>query len=319
MMVALAFATDHSAAPERWRGDDPTTVSALMSTYAGETSANLEESIESIYAQTVPPNQLVLVLDGPVDVGQEEVIARYAIDPRVAELTLVRLPTNRGLAGAMNAGIEHCSGTYVMRADSDDICDPRRLEVQLDYFRAHPETDVVASWCAEFYNDGRPDLVKASSVHHDAIARALRWRNVLTHPTVLIRTETLRKVGGYRPDFGMLEDYDLFVRLVLSGAQFHVIPKVLLRVRTTIAQRRRRGGLRYCWNEIRFRARCYRAGFLNTKQFIFVTIMYIFFRLIGASLRDQLYILVRTAPTAKVKPGVVRSLASHRTSVPSQE
>ena len=226
-------------------------VSALVSTYAGETAANLRESLESIYAQTVPPGQLVLVLDGQVDVGQEEVIARYACDSRIATLTLVRLPSNGGLAVAMNAGLEFCSGEYIMRADSDDICDPRRLELQLDYFKAHPETHVVTGWCAEFSDDGRPEMIKVSSVHHDEIAHALRWRNVLVHPTVSIPTETLLGVGGYRATYGLLEDYDLYVRLILGGARFHVVPKVLLRMRTSIEQRRRRGGLRYCLNEIR--------------------------------------------------------------------
>jgi glycosyltransferase involved in cell wall biosynthesis len=272
------------------------TVSALMSTYAGETATNLKESLESIYVQTVSPDQLVLVLDGPVDVGQEEVIARYAFDSRVANLTLIRLPSNGGLARAMNAGLERCSGKYIMRADSDDICDPQRLELQLDYFRAHAETDLVAGWCAEFHDDGRPERWKTSSVHHDAVARALRWRNVLTHGTVLIRREKLRGIGGYRPDFAMLEDYDLYVRLVLSGARFHVIPKVLYRMRTSVEQCRRRGGLRYCLNEIRFRSSCLRLGFLNTTEFVVVTLIYVVFRLIGVSCRDRLYAFVRAPP-----------------------
>jgi glycosyltransferase involved in cell wall biosynthesis len=270
-------------------------VSVLMSTYARETVANLTESLESIYAQTVPPNQLVLVADGPVDEGQEETIAQYASDSRIAVLTLIKLPSNGGLARAMNIGLEHCYGKYVMRTDSDDICLPQRLELQLNYFKAHPEIDVVSSWCVEFSGDGRPDEIKVSPVQHDDVARALRWRNVLIHPTVLIRTETLRRVGGYRPDFGMLEDYDLFVRLVQCGARFHVIPRALLRFRTTIEQRRRRGGLRYCLNEIRFRFSCLRLGFMNTTEFFAVTLLYVVFRLIGGSVRNRLYAFVRTA------------------------
>lgn len=271
------------------------TVSVLMSTYAGETAANLAESLESIYAQIVAPDQMVLVVDGKVDHAQEEVLARYACDRRIAEWTLVRLPTNGGLARAMNAGLARCTGTYIMRADSDDICDPHRLEVQLAYFRAHPETDVVSSWCTEFYDDGRPETIKSSSVQHDAILRALRWRGIIVHPTVLIRKDKLAAVGGYRADFGHLEDVDLFVRLAMSGARFHIIPRSLLRFRTSIAQRRRRGGLKYCLNEIRFRLNCYKVGFLTTIEFVQVTLMYIVFRLIGASLRDRLYVLVRTS------------------------
>src|ERR1700730_19030631 len=126
--------------------------------------ARVAQISQSPCAQTVTPGQIVLVVDGPIGVEQEEVLARYAKDPRVAEGTLVRLPTNGGLARAMNAGLERCTGTYIMRADSDDICEPCRLEVQLAYAEAHPETDVLASWCTEFYDDGRPETIKTSSV-----------------------------------------------------------------------------------------------------------------------------------------------------------
>jgi glycosyltransferase involved in cell wall biosynthesis len=122
------------------------TVSVLMSTHAGETAAILAESLASIYAQTVLPDQLVLVLDGPVDPDQEEIIARFGRDARIADLTLVRLEHNVGLARAMNAGLERCIGAYTMRADSDDLCHPQRLGLQLAYARAHPEIDLVSSW-----------------------------------------------------------------------------------------------------------------------------------------------------------------------------
>src|SRR5690242_11631908 len=95
----------HCSSSRLARSDGQPTVSVLMSTYAGESGANLSESLESIYAQTVTPDQIVLVMDGPIGIDQEEVLARYEKDPRIAEWTLVRLPTNAGLARAMNAGL----------------------------------------------------------------------------------------------------------------------------------------------------------------------------------------------------------------------
>jgi len=183
-------------------------------------------------------------------------------------VTLIRLPASGGLARALNAGMGHCSGKYVMRADSDDLCDPRRLELQLDYFKTHPEVDLVATWCTEFSDDGRAEGLKVFPTEHDELAQALRWRNVVPHASVMIRKETLERIGGYRPDFGMLEDYDLFGRLLASGAKFHAIPKMLSYTRTSIEQRQRRDGLRYCWNEIRFRLSCFRLGFLNMGELV---------------------------------------------------
>lgn len=283
--------------PEAHRTRRPkssTTISVLMSTYAAETAENLKASLESLYAQTVPPSQLVLVVDGPIDQDQEDIIARYRSDCRIPHMSLVRLPKSRGLANAMNVGLENCYGEFALRMDSDDVCEPDRIEVQLAYARAHPEVSLIASWSEEFYDDGAPSHLKVSPASHDAIVRALRWRNVLVHSSILVKTEALRRVGGYRETYGKLEDYDLFIRLAQAGVKFHVIPKVLVRVRSSTEQRVRRGGLGYCMKEIRFRIDCFRSGFLNVRQLVMVTAMYTVFRLVSGQLRRRLYSLVRT-------------------------
>ncbi|MGO4705703.1 glycosyltransferase [Microvirga sp. 2MCAF38] len=270
------------------------TVSVLMSTYAKEIAGNLRASLESLYQQTRRPDQIVLVVDGPVDQAQENVIAAYCNDQRVTSFELVRLDKASGLACAMNAGLEYCTGNFILRMDSDDLCDPQRIEVQLAYARANPDLDVISSWSEEFFDDGSPSRLKVSPVSHDAVLSALRWRNVIVHPTLLVKADRLRLVGGYRAQYGMLEDYDLFVRLAQSGARFHVIPKVLVRVRTGAALHSRRGGLRYCLKEIRFRIDCLTSGFLSFRQFMVVTPMYAVFRLVSGPVRRQLYALART-------------------------
>ena len=130
----------------------------------------------------------------------------------------------------MNAGLNRCLGEFVMRMDSDDICTSDRVERQIAYAETHPEIDVIAAWSEEFFEDGGRPQLKVTPAGHDGIVRALRWRNVIHHPTLLVRKKSLLAVSGYRSTFGFLEDYDLFVRLVLSGARFHAIPKVLVHV-----------------------------------------------------------------------------------------
>ncbi|KAB0267736.1 glycosyltransferase [Microvirga brassicacearum] len=268
-------------------------VSVLMSTYKFESAANLATSLESIEAQSILPDQLVLVVDGPIGMDQECVIADF-IERAIIPMTLVRQSTNRGLAEAMNAGLCHCTGDFIMRMDSDDICDNDRLEKQLSYSQNHPDIDVIGTWSEEFFEDGAPPKIKVSPTDHEAIIQALHWRNILHHPTLLIRTSALRRVAGYRAKYGFLEDYDLFVRLALSGARFHVIPKVLTRIRSGIDQRSRRGGLRYLVNDVRFRMECLRTGFLTRGEFLATTLMYSVFRLVSGGFRRRLYALART-------------------------
>ena len=270
------------------------TVSALISTYAGEKASNLAQSLESVFAQTRPPEQVVLVIDGPVPPTQEAVISSYSGDPRVADMTVLHLPERSGLAVAMNAGLTACAGAYIMRMDSDDICAPDRLEIQMRYALANPDVDIVSSWSEEFFDEDGATQIKVSPVAHEHITAALRWRNVLVHPTVLARSSVLRDVNGYRSKFGMLEDYDLFVRLAMQGCRFHVIPKTLVRVRSSLEQCSRRGGWRYGLNELAFRWECRRFGFLRLHQFIATTSLYLVFRLTSGAMRKRLYAIARS-------------------------
>ena len=115
----------------------------------------------------------------------------------------------------------------------------------------------------------------------------------------MVRAGALRKVGGYRTKYALLEDWDLFVRLALDGARFGVVPKVLVRVRYNRGQVARRGGFRYLQNEIRFRMYCRSSGFITTQQCIMTATVYIAFRLAGSSVRGRLYNVVRTERMAK--------------------
>ena len=273
------------------------TVEALISTYAREEADRLAASLHSLRAQTRPLDGIVLVVDGPVDADQDEVIERFVSESRIPDVRILRLARNVGLAGALNAGLAECRADLVMRHDSDDICAPDRLALQLACLAAHPDVDVVSSWSEEFsdeVDDRAPRRLKTSPVSHDHVVSALRWRNVITHPTLLVRRAALEAVGGYRGRHGLLEDYDLFVRLALQGSRFHVVPKALVAVRVEPAQRVRRGGLGYALRELRFRAELRRSGFLGRGQFLVSTALYLLFRLASSAARGRLYALVRT-------------------------
>lgn len=282
-LAGLRTATDPS----------PSGVCVLMSTYASEKADNLKISLESLYGQTIAPERIVLVVDGEIDGDQEAVLADFSMNTSGPKLTLVRLPQNGGLAAAMNAGLAYCDCPYVMRMDSDDVCLPDRLEHQVRYMHENPDIDLVSCWSEEF-GEGLPkSQFKVSPTQHEALRQALCWRNVIAHSGILVRTETLRRIGGYRADFGLLEDYDLYVRLMTAGARFHVIPKVMLRVRTSLSQKQRRGNFKYALKEIKFRLNCLRVGFIKAHQFLLITTLYTAFRIITPGIRQRLYALSR--------------------------
>lgn len=123
-------------------------ISVLISVYSKEQPAYLQQSLDSIFAQTMPPDEVVLVEDGPLTEPLLAVIASFAQQHQ--ELHIVKLPTNVGLGLALNEGLKHCHNHLVARMDSDDIMKPERLAKQAAYLEQHPETAIVGSWTEEF-------------------------------------------------------------------------------------------------------------------------------------------------------------------------
>ncbi len=216
----------------------------LMSVYAGEQPDWFRDALRSMFSQTLPPAQFVLVCDGPLTSALEGVIAEAAAALGDA-LCLVRLAKNGGLGPALNVGLTHCAFETVARMDTDDIALPGRCETQLALMRAQ-SLDLVSAAVEEFDPEtGAATGVRRLPETHGALLRYARKRNPMNHPAVMFRKSAVARAGGYRP-MPYFEDYDLWVRMLQSGARLGNCPKVLLRMRAGASLYNRRGGLAYC-------------------------------------------------------------------------
>ena len=92
-------------------------------------SATLEATIRSIVAQTYPPFEVIIVLDGP----DHECVRLFKNANFPAYVNLIELPHNVGVATARNNGIKVSQGDYIALCDADDVWHPQKLEVQLNY------------------------------------------------------------------------------------------------------------------------------------------------------------------------------------------
>jgi rhamnosyltransferase len=258
------------------------TVSVLMTT-SRERPEWLARSLESMFSQSSPPDQLVLTLDGPIGAGQQSIIARYQQDSRIKDIRVAPITSHVGFGAALNFGLEHCTGEWIMRMNSGDVSAPDRVKVQMDYTVERSCVDVIGGWSEQFFEDKSNIRIKSSPVTHSAVVQALKWRNILVDPSLLVRAETLRAVGGYRDTFAALEDWDLYVRLILAGAQFAVIPKVIVRMLAGKEQ-----AVRY-WTNMRFRTFCLGSGFISFPQYAITMVAHSASRLMGSSIRRRLY------------------------------
>ena len=127
------------------------------------------------------------------------------------------------------------------------------------------------------------------------ILRQLNYRNVISHPTILMRTDLLKKIGGYDASVGFLEDYDLYLKLAASGAIFYAIQEPLVFVRVSKDQIARRGGFNYLLKELSFRWFALLKGYITLQGFFVGVTIYPIFRLLPVWLKFWLYKLVRSS------------------------
>ena len=127
--------------------------SVLLSIYYKEKPEYFRECMESIYSQTVLPDEIVLVEDGRLTDELYEAISEYECRPSEINFVTVKLEKNSGLGLALAEGIKHCSNELVARMDTDDVCVPDRFERQLNAFSENPGLDIIGGYISEFSDD----------------------------------------------------------------------------------------------------------------------------------------------------------------------
>lgn len=205
--------------------------SVLMSVYKNDNAAFLKTALESIYeSQTRKPDEIVVVFDGPLTeelysvldafrIGKEEVVKYYQQE------------TNKGLGEALRIGSEYCTGDYIFRMDSDDISDKYRFEKQCAYIESHPDIDVLGTDIAEFNTSINEKMrVRVCPQYHGDIVKMVKRRSPMNHVTVCIKKEALVKCGGYETLL-LLEDYFLWIKMIISGCKLENINETLVFVR----------------------------------------------------------------------------------------
>lgn len=222
--------------------------SVCMSVYGRDDPQWLRAAADSILDQTVPPDEVVLVVDGPVPEPLARVIRKYEEGQR---FRVIRLAENRGLGNARRVGLAGCKHSLVAVMDADDICLPDRFEKQLAAFAADPALSVVGGQIREFIGTPEQTAGYRSVPLTDGQIRAyMKTRCPLNHMTVMFRKEAVEAAGGYR-DWFWNEDYYLWLRMYLAGAKFANVPDVLVQVRVGADMYQRRGGTRYFASEMK--------------------------------------------------------------------
>ena len=202
-----------------------------MSVY--NNAPHLALAIESILAQTVADFEFLIVDDGSTDGSAEIIDAHAARDGRIR----ASHGPNRGLVASLNHMVDEARSPLIARMDGDDVALPRRFERQLAFLDTNPDHGVVGTWTSDIDGAGRPYPLKGDDQpsSHEAFLRVLETGPLLCHPSVIMRRDLVRAVGGYHRAFAHCEDYDLWLRLA-ERTRIASIPERLLLYRHTSGQ-----------------------------------------------------------------------------------
>ena len=241
--------------------------SVLMSVYYKEHPDYLRQSMQSIYDQTVPTDNFVLVCDGSLTPELDAVIAEMQ-KKFGSRLYVHRLARNGGLGNALNEGIKHCKNELVARMDSDDIAYPDRCEKQIVVFNTHSEVSICSGIVEEFTTD--PNTVDTKRVPPETNAEIVEFakkRNPFNHPCVMYKKSAVEAVGSYQ-DFYLLEDYYLWLRMLMAGYQGYNIQEPLLHMRAGSDMYKRRAGWKYAKTQAKLFKFMKQQGFIGEGQYI---------------------------------------------------
>ncbi|MBT3321676.1 MAG: glycosyltransferase [Anaerolineae bacterium] len=202
-------------------------VSVILPCY--NAARTLEETLESLARQSLSDFEVIAVDDGSKD-NTGLMLERWSKrDPRFRYIK----QAHSGVIYASNVGMLECRAPYIARTDADDISHPQRLEKQVAFLEENPDIAVVSSLVKAFpekdVGGGFQVYIEwlNSLVGDEDIKREIFVESPLPNPSVMFRREWLLKMGGYKENDGFPEDYDLYLRMHLAGANFAKIPEVL--------------------------------------------------------------------------------------------
>lgn len=219
-----------------------------MCVYGGDSPEHFRAAVESILFQTAAPDEVVIVVDGPVPEELDSLLCTYEKDP---VFKVIRLPENLGHGEARRKSLAACTYPLVALMDADDLSVRDRFEKQLALFSAQPEVSAVSGQITEFITDPAQPVGKRTIPCTDPELKAyMKKRCPLNQVAVMLKKDDAERVGGYQ-DWYCDEDYYLWVRMALAGMKFASSDDVLVHVRVGEEMYARRGGWKYFCSERR--------------------------------------------------------------------
>ncbi len=183
----------------------------------------IEEAIRSVFSQTYPALEIIIVDDGSTD-GTKQVVSRLAGPIPITYLCQER----QGVAVARNTGASVARGDWVAFLDQDDMWYPHKLQVLADCFKTHPETAFFFSGGDVIDTVGNP--VSLSLRPNELSLEVFGSDHWPLPSTIIFRTEAYKQAGGFKASLGDGCDIEFAARIAKRWPS-HYISRSLVRYR----------------------------------------------------------------------------------------
>ena len=236
--------------------------SVLMSLYLKEKPEYLNEALKSVINQTVKPNEIVIVYDGPITTELKSVVEQY-VSNNPGLIKIIDNPENKGLGLALADGVPQCTYELIARMDTDDICRKDRFEKQLEEFVKDPRLDICGSHILEF-EEKEENIVarrRVPLVDKD-IKEYQKRRDGFNHVSVMFKKKSVLAAGNYQSCL-LMEDTLLWANMFMNGAKGKNIDDYLVYVRIGKDMYERRGGFDYYKKYKAGRRKVYETGYIS--------------------------------------------------------
>ena len=211
-----------------------------MATYHLDDTLHLKQSFISLDKQTVKPTEIIIIGDGPIPSKNILLIDELSLKFNVK---FIQLEKQVKLGGALRKGLAACSYPLVARFDTDDICEPHRFEIQLQYMASNPNIDICGSYASIIDENGTIKDELKRPLFHKSILQII-WSCPIIHPSVMMRKDKILKLGSYKSLlFSNQEDFELWIRSANNGIKFGNIPKCLIRYRRSEKSKKYRNSI----------------------------------------------------------------------------
>ena len=277
--------------------DSISEISILMCIYKEDNPNYLGKALESLIKQSKYFYELIIVRDGTLTTELDKVINKFKKLIKIKEISLKK---NVGFPKALNIGLVKSKTKWIARFDSDDICDINRFKNISKIIKNHSnEIDVFGTYMKEFESDIEDkNKIRYVPLKQKDIQKRIIISNPMNHISVVFKRDLINKFSYKKNQFYPLisgfEDYALWIKLLKNGVRFRNFPIITVYARVGDQMLKRRGGLRYILNEIKFRK--YSFKYFNIYErflIIIITLLRVLIFLLPVNLKKKFYILKR--------------------------